>query len=148
MKKQGFTLTELLAVVVLLGILSLMVVPNAIKMFNQSRVKAMESQEQKVVDAANLYVQDRCTRKIDHSLECPNSYKYGINDQKYVCLSDVQADKYIKDVKFNNTSCTGVIIYEPNENGRYNIGKAYLFCGTGYSTDSTLDKTTYSQCSL
>lgn len=148
MKKDGFTLTELLAVIVLLGVLSLMVVPNAVKMYNQSKIKAMESQEQKVVDAANLFVQDRCTRKIDHSLECPNSYKYGVGDQKYVCLSDVQTDKYIKDIKFNNTSCTGLIIYNKDERGKYNVGKAYLFCGTGYSTDSTLNKTTYDQCSL
>lgn len=147
MRKNGFTLTELLAVIALLAVITLMVAPNLLKTYQTTRKNSMKVQEERVVDAANLYVEDRCTKRIDGSLECPSSYKTTVNDQKYVCLRGVQEDKYIGKVSYGNTECNGVIIYTKNDKGRFNIGKAYLYCGSDYITDSSLDKSKYN-CGL
>ena len=157
MKKAGFTLIELLGVIAILGILILAVVPNVIKIYNKSLLKTMSIQENNIKNASKLFVEDYCISPIDNSYICPNSYKNEINDEKYVCLSDLQNinDKYINNVTYKKEDCSGVIVYTEDENGGYNKSKTYLYCGynedtTSYSymTDSSLNVKKYSQCGI
>lgn len=157
MKKAGFTLIELLGVIAILGILILAVVPNVIKIYNKSLLKTMSIQENNIKNASKLFVEDYCISPIDNSYICPNSYKNEINDEKYVCLSDLQNinDKYINNVTYKKEDCSGVIVYTEDENGAYNKSKTYLYCGynedtTSYSymTDSSLNVKKYSQCGI
>ena len=112
--KKGFTLIELLAVIAILAILTLMAVPAVIKIYNESVIKAMHVQENKVKDAANLFVEDYCEDSLDHSKVCPSSYETANSSgEKYICLSDLQgADSYIKNVKYKSDSCKGIITYQ------------------------------------
>lgn len=48
MKKKGFTLVELLAVIAIIAILTLMAVPAVIKMYNENVIKAMHIQESEI----------------------------------------------------------------------------------------------------
>ena len=120
--KKGFTLVELLAAIAIISILAIFVVPNIIKLFNNSVDSAMETQEKQVFDGAVLYVTDYCKRPISGKV-CSSNY---VNDS-FVCLSDIQASGYIDSVLYRGSTCKGVIIFE---NGSYYKGNTYLYCGS------------------
>ena len=53
--KKGFTLVELLAVMILLGIISLIAIPSIGKMLIRSRENAYESTKNELIKAAKKY---------------------------------------------------------------------------------------------
>jgi type IV pilus assembly protein PilA len=55
-KKQGFTLVELLAVIVVLGIILVIAVPNIQQIISNARKEAYERQKEFIADAAKKYV--------------------------------------------------------------------------------------------
>lgn len=64
MKKNGFTLVELLAVLVIMGLLSLIIVPNVTKYIKSSTKTTYETYKHTLADAAKNYI-------IDHPEEVP-----------------------------------------------------------------------------
>lgn len=157
MKKYGFTLIELLGVIAILGILTMAVVPSVIKIYNNSIQKTMSIQESDVKNASKLFVEDYCTNPIDSTYICPSTYKNEVNEEKYVCLNDLQSgtDKYIGSVTYKKEECTGVIVYTKDESGSYNESKTYLYCGYdseansySYMTDPILHVSKYSACNI
>ena len=56
--KRGFTLVELLAVLILLGVVSLIAIPSIGKILNRSREKARESTKNELIQAAKNYYAD------------------------------------------------------------------------------------------
>jgi len=131
MKKNGFTLMELLAVIAIIGILVLLIVPNVLKTYNESIIKSLEVEEGVIVDAANIFLEDYCISPIDddHSSQCPSTYK---ND-RYLALEDLK-DYITKELKYKGQKCNGIVIYNEKKEG-----KTYLACGSneedGYFTD-------------
>jgi prepilin-type N-terminal cleavage/methylation domain-containing protein len=135
--KKGFTLIELIAVMAIVGVLSIMIVPNVIKLLNGSMEDTMKITENEVVDAANLYVEDYCRNPInDEYRDNCLVDKKTINESKiYFCLSTLQGRKMIKEVYFKeSTSCKGIVTYD-YENYKYFNPKAYLYCGESYETE-------------
>ncbi len=59
MKKNGFTLVELLAVIVILGLLVLLIVPKVIGIFNSSKVKSYEVSINNLVKSLNSIAVDK-----------------------------------------------------------------------------------------
>lgn len=144
--KNGFTLTELLAVIAIIAILTLMAVPAVINLYNNSIQKEMLVQEGEVKSAAHIFLTDYCLDPID-GVSCPST----MVKQNYICLSDMQEDgvKYISKVLYKNTACDGVIVYSDEDT--YENGKPYLFCGYEggkfeYATDMNYYVTKYSSC--
>lgn len=151
MKKNGFTLVELLATIAILGILVLIAVPNVIKYLDSSRQKAMITQENTILDAANLYISDYCSSSRIHEGMCPESYENNEDSKEsYLCLSDLQnaSSSYADDIKYKGKSCKGIIVFEDKDSK----GKTYLYCGDDgnydYITDKTLNPTKYPNCGI
>lgn len=55
MKNKGFTLVELLAVIVILGIIAIVTVPNVINVLNDSSVNLNKKQKEQILNAARMY---------------------------------------------------------------------------------------------
>ena len=136
MKKEGFTLIELLAVIAVMSFLILVVVPNVIEIYNKASIKAIQSEESTILDAARIFEQDYCLSPIDNTYICPDTYR----TSKYICLSDLKTSELItKDINFKGETCKGVILFKDDTNNR-TVDKTYLACGTeseGYYTDSS-----------
>ena len=56
LKKKGFTLIEILAVIVILGVLAVLVVPSLIGIINDSKERAYELQIKTIETAAKDYI--------------------------------------------------------------------------------------------
>lgn len=130
--KRGFTLTEILVVIALIGVLLMFIMPNLIKIFSNSVKSTMKIQESEMKDAGVLYLEDYCKNPIlDNS--CPSTIKR--NSDKtysgYISLQRLVSDDYIEEISLEGENCTGCVIYTSNK------AKAYLVCGEDYSTESS-----------
>jgi prepilin-type N-terminal cleavage/methylation domain-containing protein len=139
MKKNGFTLVELIAVIAIMAILVIIVAPNVVKIFNTGVDKNMEEQEKFIESAAKIFARDYCESvSLSGDISCPYSYikckatgvTCGEHDQ-YLCLSDLQKAGLV-DEKINHkgNDCTGFIEFNASGNT-----KVYLYCGETYKTN-------------
>lgn len=130
--KRGFTLTEILVVIALIGVLLMFIMPNLIKIFSNSVNSTMKVQESEMKDAGVLYLEDYCKNPILDNT-CPSTIKR--NSDKtysgYISLERLVIDDYIDDVSLEGESCTGCVIYTKNK------AEAFLICGEDYSTKSS-----------
>ena len=56
MKKNGFTLVELLVVIILLGLIVTLFIPNVIKILKQNNTNIYKVKENELVNACNDYI--------------------------------------------------------------------------------------------
>ena len=157
MRKRGFTLVELLAVIAIIGILATIGVTAVIKIYNDSIKKTMIVQENNVAEASRNYLEDFCLDPLDNSYKCPSSYENN-SDTRYICLSDLQdneKDNYVSKVNYKNEECKGIIVFSKNDDGDYTNAKTYLYCDYdsskkiyNYITDETLDTSKYPRCNI
>ena len=143
MNKRGFTLVEILAVIAIIGILSLLIVPNVIESYKLSRDNAMKTQENELVDASKLFVEDYCRHSLTENKGQCDFYAFDIfgTTKKYICLKTLQEKRYIDPIVSGGQACKGYIEYESN----YTNYKAYLMCGEGYITEG-IDPNTINNC--
>ena len=81
--KRGFTLVELLAVLILLGVVSLIAIPSIGKILNRSREKARESTKNELIKAAKNYYADNIR-------ELPDA-----GSHKCLSVSEIEESGYI-----------------------------------------------------
>ena len=151
MKKDGFTLVELLAVIAIVALITILTVPNVIKLFNSGNDSAMEFQENEMVEAAKLYLQDYYFKPINYSYRVVGEAAFknlGSDDsKKYICASTVINAGYTKQVTYSGgVSCKGLVIFDKGDNALYEHGKAYFYCDTVYSTKDEDDNDYSSKC--
>ena len=70
--KKGFTIIELIMVIVIISILSLVLVPNIITFNNKNKIKSCESLEKNIISAAKIYVTNN---KYDLGFGCSETTK-------------------------------------------------------------------------
>ena len=95
MKKNAFTLVELLAVITILSIIAIITVPNIVNIINDSKTKLNESQKQIIIAAARNYG----TKNITLINENPSQNSISLQTLKDQGYLD---DKEVKDIITKN----------------------------------------------
>lgn len=75
MNKKGFTLVEILLVVVILGIISAITIPNIMESLSESKVEAGENVEKVLLENLKLYTKNNenewwCDKDAGYGIEC------------------------------------------------------------------------------
>ncbi len=104
--KSGFTLVELIVVIVIMGILTAALVPTVTGYVGDAKIKVSESNLRMIEQAANLYLTDW---EIDGNTTAPTTLTVG----------ELVADGYLSGV--DEELQDKVITYTAKENGRYEI---------------------------
>lgn len=115
MKKKGFTLVELLAVIILLGLLTFVVMPSVIGFIKEAKEKSYQQQLSNLKESAIRYVSDH-TDIID---EIEKNGKYNIS------VNDLITNGYVRKTKdgkiynpINKEEINGCFVVE--NSGQYN----------------------------
>ena len=112
MKKKGFTLVELLAVIAIIAVLSITIAPNVIRMFNNSKKQNFISETREVCRlATNTYIRESV--KI---LDAKSYYKFNSDTSNALGLNGRDEFKYY--VKVNTDGeVVGILTWD----GTYTI---------------------------
>ena len=121
MNRKGFSLVEILAVIVIVGTLSFFAISSITRYINQSRKEKVAQDKKNVSMAAQLYLQSN-----------RNLYPKLIGDETRINLADLKKKSYLKEDIVNDAgeSCmekSFVRVYKLNE-GDFSY-TTYLYCG-------------------
>ncbi len=116
MKKKGFTLVELLAVIAILAILVIVAMPNVLGMFNQAKANTFVTEVQKYMDTAKTsFMTEAMSAGGKEVVFASNKYK--TSDTKPAGSKELAMDGSAKNyvIWFNrNGEFERVIIYDAN----------------------------------
>jgi len=118
MKNKGFTLVEVLAVIVILGLITTIFIPNAIKILDDNSLKIYKIKEKELVNAAKDYAEyDKNFTPPTRTLE------------KYITMPQLVSGNYMSKILDNNTGneCTAFVKVTLNDVYGYNYD-ACLIC--------------------
>ena len=105
MKNKGFTLVELLAVIVILGIILLVVMPSVTGILNRSQNRLNDEQEQAILNAARQW-------GTSNLLEDNGKVYYNGTEKKYVTIKELQDSGYLEDKTIKDMTDKGDVSEE------------------------------------
>ena len=125
MKKNGFTLIEVLAVVVILGIIVTLFVPNTVKLIRQNNLKVYKIKEKELLKAAEDYA------NYDKAFEGPTES----SPTKYITMTKLVENAYMNKILDSNSGneCKAFVKVTNSDIHDYNY-EACLICDE-YKTD-------------
>ena len=132
MKNKGFTLIELMAVIVLLAILSTGSITLIMKSRKSANKKLYEGMERDIVTAGeNLYSYEKISGNKTSDYFYPTYRKIEVEQSIYISAADLKDAGYLK--KMPN-SCKGFLQVMKMYDGPEFQG--YIDCGTDYKTEN------------
>lgn len=133
MKKNGFTLVELLAVIVILALLATVATPNIISLLHGSKKNTTEIVINNLRDATTGYVKEQVSLKkislsaCDFEINDINTAKANLNQGKR-CVKDYDISFLENNGIFDDkdNACSGTIYAYKYNNGSYTDIKIYI----------------------
>ncbi len=102
--KKGFTLVELLAVIIILGLLTIIAIPSIIGILNNEKENISDSMKNIIINASSLYIEDNSGvyPKVNNNVYCIKLESL-VNDNRLskplkdpVTNKEIDLNKYIK----------------------------------------------------
>lgn len=134
MSRKGFTLMELLAVIVILGIVFVIALPTISNVITNTKEKVYISNEQMLTNAAKNHLYS------EHS-----TFSEQIGQTITIKLSELQEKDILNTIIDPNDSdieCNGYVKVENIDGNKYNYN-SYLKCGDNYITEGYVDDSLY-----
>lgn len=134
MKKNGFTLVELLAVIVILGVITTIFVPNTIKLLKENNLKIYKIKESKLVKAAKDYA------NYDKNFSSPTIE----TPVKYITMTQLVEGSYMNSILDTSSGkeCRAFVKVTLNDISGYNY-EACLLCDEYSTNKGFCSSTTY-----
>ena len=131
MKKNGFTLVELLVVIILLGLIVTLFIPNVIKILKQNNTKIYKIKENELVNACNDYINyDK-----DFTFE---------GTEKYITMDTLVSKNYMSKIidTSSGNECKAFAKVTKNKVNGYDV-EACLICDEYVSENSFCTRDAY-----
>lgn len=102
--KKGFTLVELLAVIIILGLLTIIAIPSIIGILNNEKKNISNSMKNIIINASSLYIEDNSGvyPKVNNNVYCIKLESL-VNDNRLskplkdpVTNKEIDLNKYVK----------------------------------------------------
>ena len=123
LNNKGFTLVEVLAVVVILGVLAVIMIPTVSNIINKNKDDDLNNIKNSILSAAKLFVSDNRYEIVLYGT-CDSNDKRNVNKISGEELSD---SKITVGMLFNNKYLSSSDILNPkNDNQRLNIDASYV----------------------
>ena len=127
MNKKGFTLVELLVVIMILGLIFGIAIPNIYDASNRTKIKTLSAKIKNIEKSAILYAQDEID---DFSETCT------INDNSFVCI-EISVQDLVNSKYFDSNNITNPVNNESLINCKIQIYKKYNKIYAKYIKDDT-----------
>ena len=134
MKKNGFTLVELLAVIIILGVITTIFVPNTIKLLKENNLKIYKIKESELVKAAKDYT------NYDKNFSSPTVEV----PVKYITMTQLVEGSYMNKILDTSSGkeCRAFVKVTLNDISGYNY-EVCLLCDEYSTNKSFCNSTTY-----
>ena len=111
MKKNAFTLIELLAVIVILAVILVISIPRILDVIETSKLDSFKTSAQIIADSAEKKYVENKLNNIDEVITCENVTKLSSNDYEYCFIKFDEEGKATVTIegkgKFEGNTCTG-----------------------------------------
>lgn len=128
MNKKGFTLVEIILVVVILGILSAITIPNIMESLRQNKIDAGENVHKILLENLKLYTMEKkdewwCDPTSSYGVVCNSNSGRRETGDKIVSLETLKEFNQDIDISANNGECNligDMTVKREGSNGNYN----------------------------
>ena len=129
MKKNAFTLVELITVIAILAVITIIFIPNTAKILKENSTKVYKVKEKQLIESAKDYVE------FDKDFVPPTD----TDPVKYININTLISKNYIDKILENKTGneCSGVVKVSLNSIAGYDYD-ACIICSE-YKTDKSFD---------
>lgn len=127
MNCKAFTLVEVLATIIVLGIIMAIIIPNVFVSIDDTKLKTYTVKENEIIKASRNYV-------LENKITLPQI----LNERIKIGLLDLTSNNYLSKIYdlTDNSLCVGYVYVTKTHTENYTYTPC-IFCGT-YETDNVL----------
>ncbi len=119
MKKNGFTIVEVLAVIIILALIMILVVPNILSSSTATKQKAYETKIFLIEDAAIMYGQDHYREIVDNANDGVEGYSKESTDDIIYRTYTLKVKDLIPDYLESDNDNGEGLVTDPRDNLNY-----------------------------